>query len=466
MDVDSRPQADQGKADPLHIKLTEKTAYAFGDTASCLYYTVFAQFLMYFYTDVFGISAAAVGTMFLVTRLWDTLNDPLMGIIADRTETRYGKFRPWLIWIILPLIITGVLTFTTPDLGMTGKLIWAYATYTLVGMAYTAINVPYSALMGVMTSHSEERTILASFRFLGAFSGGLIVQGTLLWLVQFLGQGNEQRGFQLTILIYGIVAGMLFACTFAFTKERVKPPVNQESSVKQDLKDLFRNGPWMVFCVISVMNLVYVSIRSGAVLYYFKYYIGNTQLVSSFLVVGTVAMIVGVSLTKYILKVFKDKRQAYMGLSLVNAAAMSAFYLVGPDSIILMFVLQILGGVLCAPLAPLTWSMFADTADYAEYKFGRRSTGLVFSAGTFSQKFGWTIGGALTGYLLAFYGFKANIEQAPETMNAIRIMMSFFPAAGAVLTAGLVCFYKIDRKMEIEIEQAVLQHRAERVESV
>ncbi|MEY2999953.1 MAG: hypothetical protein RL648_167, partial [Verrucomicrobiota bacterium] len=192
MEKDSPLLAVKGKADPLHVKLPEKTAYALGDTASCLFYSTFAQFLMYFYTDVFGISAAAVGTMFLVTRLWDTINDPLMGMIADRTETRFGKFRPWLVWGILPLILTGVLTFTTPDLGMTGKLIWAYATYTLVGMAYTAINVPYSALMGVMTSRSEERTVLSSFRFLGAFSGSLIVQGTLLWLVQFLGQGNEQ----------------------------------------------------------------------------------------------------------------------------------------------------------------------------------------------------------------------------------------------------------------------------------
>jgi GPH family glycoside/pentoside/hexuronide:cation symporter len=461
MENDSSPPAGNGKADPLHIKLPEKAAYALGDTASCLFYSTFAQFLMYFYTDVFGISAAAVGTMFLVTRLWDTLNDPLMGMIADRTETRFGKFRPWLIWIILPLIITGVLTFTTPDLGMTGKLIWAYATYTLVGMAYTAINVPYSALMGVMTSHSEERTVLSSFRFLGAFSGSLIVQGTLLWLVQFLGQGNEQRGFQLTILLYGIVAGLFFMCTFAFTKERIKPPVNQESTVKQDLKDLLRNGPWLALCVISVMTLVYISIRNGAVVYYFKYYIGDTQLASSFLVVGTVASLVGVSMTKYIVRIFKDKRQAYIGLSLINAVGMAAFYFVGPESFVLMYVLQVLGGALSAPLMPLTWSMFADTADYAEYKFGRRSTGLVFSAGTFSQKFGWTVGGAMAGYLLALYGFKANIEQAPDTLNGIRLLMSFIPAAVGIVTAAMVYFYKIDRKMEMEIEQAVLQHRAE-----
>ena len=444
-----------------HVKVPEKLAYAAGDTASCLFYSTFAQFLMYFYTDVFGISAAVVGTMFLVTRLWDTANDPLMGLISDRTKSRWGKFRPWLLWGIPPLIITGILTFTTPDLGLQGKIIWAYVTYTLAGMAYTAINVPYSALMGVMTSNSKERTVLSSFRFLGAFSGSLIVQGTLLWLVQFLGQGNEQKGFQLAILVYGVIAGLLFFFTFIMTRERVKPPVRQESSAKKDIKELLSNGPWLALCFISVLTLIHISIRNGAVVYYFKYYIGDTSLASTFLVVGTVASLVGVSLTKYVVQIFPDKRSAYIGISLVTAGLMGAFFFVRPDNLFLMYILQVLGGAVSAPLMPLTWSMFADTADYGEYKFGRRSTGLTFSAGVFSQRLGWAIGGSASAFMLAAYGFEANMEQTPDALTGIRLLMSFIPAALAVVTAVGVLFYRIDGKLEKEIEASVQQRQAD-----
>ena len=285
------------------LKLTEKVAYGLGDTASCLYYTTLAQFLMFFYTDVFGITATAAGLMMLVTKLWDTANDPIMGMIADRTNSRHGKFRSWILWMIPPFMVTGVLVFTTPDLSMTGKLIWAYVTYSLVGMAYTAINVPYSALMGVMTSNSKERTVLSSFRFLGANSGSLIVQGSLLWLVATLGQGNEQRGFLYTMCVYAIVAGGLFFVTFKYTRERVLPPP-KKNKVLNDLRDLTKNGPWLVFCVVGVLSLIHISVRNGATLYYFKYYIGNQSLATSYLVAGSVMSIAGVSCTNTFLRCF------------------------------------------------------------------------------------------------------------------------------------------------------------------
>ena len=440
--------------------MQEKVAYAAGDTASCLFYSSFAQFLMFFYTDVFGISAAAAGTMFLVTRLWDTANDPIMGMIADRTRSRHGKFRPWLIWSLPGLMIAAVLTFTTPDLGLTGKLIWAYATYTLAGMAYTAINVPYSALMGVMSSHSEERTVLSSFRFLGAFTGSLIVQGTMLWLVAHLGQGNEQRGFQLTMVVYAALAGLLFYFTFAKTRERVQPPPSEKHSTKQDLHDLLHNGPWLALCGLGVLTLIWISIRNAAIVYYFKYYIGSQNMASGFLVAGTVASLAGVACTKYATRLFRDKRRAYIGISLLTAVTIGLFHFIGPSNIGLLFGLQIVGSFISGPLMPLTWAMFADTADYAEYRFGRRSTGLIFSAGTFSQKFGWTIGGAAAGWMLAWFGFKANLEQAPDTLHGIVLLMGVVPAAIAALTAVGVLFYKIDGAMEKEIEAAVLKHAA------
>ena len=437
------------------LQLTEKVAYAAGDAASCLFYSSFAQFLLFFYTDVFGITAAAAGTMFLVTRLWDTANDPLMGMIADRTESRHGKFRPWLRWSLLPLMVVAVLTFTTPDIGPTGKLIWAYITYTLAGMAYTAINVPYSALMGVMTSNSIDRTMLSSFRFLGANAGSLIVQASLLWLVATLGQGNEQRGFQLAMTVLALLAGVLFMFTFAKTRERVRPPTMEHPSWRQDVKDLGRNGPWLIMCSVGVLTLIWISVRNGAIVYYFKYYMGDQNLASSFLVAGSIASILGVACTKYATQLFRSKKRAYIGISLINAVLLTAFYFVAPEKTWLLYGLQVGGSFLCAPLMPLTWAMFADTADYAHYTFGRRSTGLIFSAGTFSQKLGWTIGGAAAGWALALIGFQANVEQVPETLRGIVWLMSFIPAGLSVLTAAGVFFYKIDLKLEHEMEAAL-----------
>ena len=445
------------------LPISEKVAYGLGDTASCLYYSTLAQFLLFFYTDVFGITATAAGLMMLITKLWDTANDPIMGMIADRTTSRHGKFRFWILWMIPAFMLTGILVFTTPDLSMTGKLIWAYVTYSLVGMAYTAINVPYSALMGVMTSNSKERSILASFRFLGANSGSLIVNGTLLWLVATLGQGNEQRGFFYTMCLYAVIAGALFFITFKYTRERVLPPL-KKNTVLRDLKDLTKNGPWLVFCVVGVLTLIYISVRGGATLYYFKYYIGNQSLASSYLVVGSVFAIAGVSCTKYILAWFRDKRRAYICLTLMTAAILMAFYFVSPTDIALLFGLQVVGAFLAAPLMPLTWAMFADTADYAEYKLGRRATGLIFSAGTTSQKLGWTLGGSSAGFMLGFYGFEANMEQAPDTLNGIVLLMSIIPASIAFLTAFVTLFYKIDYKMEKELEETISRNSAERAE--
>jgi GPH family glycoside/pentoside/hexuronide:cation symporter len=417
---------------------------------------------MFFYTDVFGISAAAVGTMFLITRLWDTANDPMMGLIADRTRSRHGKFRPWLMWGLPALMISSILTFTTPDLGTTGKIIWAYATYTAAGMAYTAVNVPYSALMGVMSAHSEERTILASFRFFGAYAGSMIVQQTMLWLVANLGQGSEQLGYQLTMVVYSLLAAGLFYFTFAGTKERVSPPPTERRSLRQDLTDLITNGPWVALCTIAVLTLVGISIRNGAILYYFKYYMGNQALASAFLVTGTVVSFVGVAGTKYVTRLFGEKRRAFMVLCLLNGLLTAAFYFVQPTDRTLLFTLQVVASLAAAPMMPLTWAMFADTADYAEYRNNRRTTGLIFSAGTASQKFGWTIGGAIAGWLLEWYGFQANVDQAPTTLNGIVLLMSVVPGAILVFTAACTFIYRIDRKMEQELRAAVVQHAAER----
>ena len=280
------------------ISIKEKIGYGLGDTASNLYFQMFIIYLLFFYTDVFGISAAAAGTMLMVSRFWDAVNDPLMGILADRTHTRWGKFRPYLIWISVPIALIGVATFYTPDLGSTGKLVYAYITYTLMMMAYTAINIPYSALMGVLSPNTQERTSVSTYRFVLAFAGAFVVQGLTLPLVKFFGGGDQAVGFPLAMAVFGVLAAVLFYATFATTRERVQPPVEQRTALKEDLKDLTKNRPWMILLVMSIASLAYAIVRSGSVVYYFKYYVGNEDMASSFMVYGTVAVIVGVACTQ------------------------------------------------------------------------------------------------------------------------------------------------------------------------
>ncbi len=258
------------------ISLYEKISYGFGDFASSMFWTLFSMFLLFFYTDVFGISAAAAGTMFLVARLWDTVNDPIMGMLGDRTKTRWGKFRPYLLFVAIPFAIIGILTFTTPDLSPEGKLVYAYITYTLMMMVYTAINVPYASLLGVITSNTEERTSLASFRFIGGFSAGLMVTATANYLVEYFSATNDTAAaYQKTVAIYAILSAIFFLLTFAGTKERLNTLEVESSSFREDLGDLLKNRPWFIMLFAAIAVLVFNSLRGSAILYYFKYYVGD-----------------------------------------------------------------------------------------------------------------------------------------------------------------------------------------------
>ena len=728
------------------LSFREKFGYGLGDTASNLYFQMFINFLLFFYTDVFGIPAAVAGVLFMVSRFWDAVNDPLMGIIADRTQTRWGKFRPYLLWMMLPLAIIGVLTFTTPELDLQGKIIYAYVTYILMMMAYTAINIPYSALLGVLSPHSRERTSASTYRFVLAFAGAFIIQGATLPLVNYLGRedrgvslsagvltieevdtrtsriimeasdgeqttsreflvkidregerppvvrrpvgdllleqgfaakrislndvfgsargdrlryeatsrepdvveaavesdsvlvlrekgpgisrvaltafdehhatkdqafavminesGNhppvmthtiadttyalesgQQRinlrkhfadedadelvyrvssgdkavasadiageeavleirgtgaadmtitatdgrggsasasfritveseendppvalasfdnmeldegfgehlidvstafvdpegaaltyavrkvdvakGFQYTLVIYGVLACILFYFTFALTNERVQPLKGQRTSLKNDLKDLVRNRPWMILLVMSMFTLGYIIIRMGTILYYFKYYIENELLAALFMVTGTVAVIAGVACTSFLSKRLGKKRLylIVMGLASVFTAA---FYHVPKDRIGLVFAVHIVISFVMAPQAPLLWAMYADTVDYSEWKHGRRATGLIFSAATFSQKFGMALGGGLAGWLLAMFKFQPNVAQSPETLTGIRLMMSYIPVGGTIIATVAAFFYELDDRTMQKIETELQERRAARGDS-
>lgn len=443
-------------ATPARIPFREKFAYALGDTAFVLYWHTWSTFLMIFYTDVFGIEAAAVGVMFGIARLFDAVNDPFMGLIADRTNTRFGKFRPWLMWGVIPFMVFGVLLFTVPDFSPGWKLVYAYVTYLGATVAYTAINIPYGALMGVMSSNPRDRTELAAFRSYGANVAVLFVNFSLLTLVASLGQGDEAAGYQRTMIAYSLIAGSLLMVVFFGTKERVRPSVTQDASLWADLRLLSRNVPWIVVSLVGILTLLWTSVRNGTLLYYLKYLVNaDATTINYFLVGGTIASLAGVALASVFEKQLGGKRNAYMLFTFLAAATSLAIYFVDSQNWKLTLGLYLLSQFFLGPPMPYFWSMIADAADYAEWKFSRRNTGLTFSTGTLAQKSGGALAGTITGLLLGSIGYAPNQSQTPEAIEGIRALFTYLPAALAVLPICALLFYPITiavlRQMESDL---------------
>ena len=459
------------------LSFFEKFGYSLGDVASNLYFQTFILFITYFYTDVFGLPAAAVGTLFLVTRIFDAVNDPMMGMIADRTDTKMGKFRPYLLWFAIPFGIVGVLTFTTPDFSPVGKLIYAYVTYILLIVLYTVVNVPYSALMGVLTDDPKERTVISSFRMIGAFVAGIIVQFSVMFLVRKLGAGNEQKGWQFTMAILSGFAVVLLLIAFASTKERVEPIRGRKTSMRQDLKDLFKNYAWICIAVVSVLQLIMIVVRNGCIMYYFKYYVGDVDFgflgnsytldfntaASAFMVIGTLISIVGAIYVGWIAKKF-DKRNTYLWLLVIFIFSSVIFYFLGPDDYILMIISQFAVSLVLGSLGVLQWSIFPDTADYSEWKTGRRATGLIMAASLFSIKLGLALGGAILGWLLALFGFEPNVVQDPQTLIGIRLIISVFPAIFGIFALIVMWFYPLNNEILNKVEAGLQKCRQNKEE--
>lgn len=445
------------------LSFTEKLGYGLGDTASNFFFQVFNIFLLYYYTDIFGLAPAAVGTMFIVTKIVDAASDPIMGLIADRTNTRWGKFRPYLLWGAIPYGLCGYAMFASPDLSDSGKLIYAYVTYTLMMLSYTAINVPYSALMGVISPSSLERTKVASFRFICAFAAAWLVGTFVGPLKNLLGGDDEVAGFRLTMIIFAVISVVLFWITFATTKERVVPK-QEKSDIRLDLKALLANGPWLALFLSAIVTLMNIAVRNGSLLYYFKYYVGDdgTPLflifdkTAVFLSLGLLAMIGGIAMTRALAERF-EKRHLMIALTLLNASSMAAFYFIPPDQYWLMVTINCLGSFIIGPTPALVWSMYADCADYGEWKSGRRTTALVFSTVQFAQKMGLAVGAGFAGLILGWFGFVANEVQSAESLTGIRFMFSILPAILAVLGAVAIYFYKLDRQMVKNIEEKLGQ---------
>ena len=445
------------------LSLKEKVGYGLGDTASNLVWRTLMVFLPFFYMDVFGISAAAVGTLLLICRFWDGITDFLMGLIADRTNTRWGKFRPWILWTAFPFGILTVLTFTTPDLSYTGKLIYAYITYSGLVIVYTAINVPYSALTGVMSADPIERTSLSSYRFFFAFSGGLITQGLSIYLVSFFGKGDDVLGYKHTMILFAVISIILFLITFLTTKERVQVPVKQHTSMRQDFKDLMNNKPWIIIFFVGFLFVTMTTLKMGVIMFYFKYYVGNDNLAAAFMILGLLAAMLGTTLTKKLTLLFgKHNTINYCLLLAIISSALLFF--AKPENIIIIFVLSLLTEFSTGPIITLFFAMLADTADYSEWKNKRRATGLIFSAGTLSLKLGTGIAGAMTGWMLMLFGYTANVAQNAETLFAIRLLISVFPAIAALLAIIVFRFYKIDEQLIGRIQQELKNRQIEATE--
>jgi glycoside/pentoside/hexuronide:cation symporter, GPH family len=440
------------------LTLAEKIAYALGDVACNLFWTIFSVYLVFFYTDIYGISAAAAGTLLLVTRVWDSLNNPIMGLIADRTDTRWGKFRPYLLWGGLPFAIAAICAFTTPDLGSTGKLVYAYITYTVMMTLYTVISIPYSSLLGVITLNSQEREVVSSYRFGFALAAGLFVQFFTLELANYFGNGNLQDGFQSTVILYAVIAVILLWMTFFFTRERVRVQEEKQSSIKQDLNDLMRNKPWLILFVVSLITVTYLTIRTAASLYYFKYVVADESMTKWFLAGGSLCLVLGTVYTKYLVKHFRRSR-LFASLLLADGFLMSFFYVVDPSNLVAVFLLHFVAMLFLGPSIVMIWAMYGDTADYSEWRRKRRATGLIYSASVLAQKMAAAIGSALLGWLLAYYGFIANQQQTEDVQQGIKLLMSLYPGVLSFVGALIVLFYPLEQSVMLKIEQSLNERK-------
>ncbi len=463
------------------IKLKEKIGYGFGDMASSMFWKLFGSYLMIFYTDVFGISAAVVGTMFLITRIWDSFLDPFVGAVADRTNSKWGKFRPYLLYGAIPFALVGVLTFYTPNVSISTKIVYAYITYSVLMTLYSIVNVPYASLLGVMSADPKDRNVLATFRMAFAYLGSFIALLLFMPMVNVFSGGNKEIGAQqhawtMSVAVIALMCVALFLLTFTFTKERVKS-VKQQAKIKEDLRDLAKNKPWWILLGAGVAALVFNSIRDGATVYYFKYFIGEEAresitvfgipfvLSGLYLALGQAANIVGVILAAPVSNRIGKKNTYTSAMALATIFSI-IFYWFSKENLTLIFIFQVIISICAGSIFPLLWSMYADCTDYSELKTGNRATGLIFSSSSMSQKFGWAIGSALTGWLLAYFGFKANQLQSVETINGIKMFMSFLPAVGTVLSVIFISLYPLSEKKmkEIVLELEVKRNQSQKQE--
>jgi Na+/melibiose symporter-like transporter len=477
----------------------EKIGYACGDIATNFFFQSMILYQTRFYTDTAGLSAVAVGSMFLLLRLGDAIIDPVIGALSDRTQTRWGKFRPWILGTAVPFGLIFWLVYVTPNFGPHGKLVYAYITYSLVMMLYSANNTPYSALMGVMTPDSSERSSIASYRFVGALIGQFIIQALPLPLVAKLGHGDSARGWATTMAIFGALIIVLNLITFAATRERVPTAPGQRPSLRADLKDVFTCGPWIVMFILTLLIFTMLVVRGSSLNYLFAYYLDQGTIkafldkiglaavggpvtgwksalnalgllvnpdgsnaaavgLSLFFVGGSVIQIVGIVFSKPLADRFGKKAVFIAGMAVTTVATVLVFFAT-PTSMTLLVVLGILWPIGWGPTVPLLWVMIADVADFSEWKNSRRATGFMYAGILFALKAGLSLGGALSAWVIAAYGYIPNVAQTQHALLGIRLGASIYPGVALILSLACLAIYPIGKALNLRIQDELTERR-------
>ena len=487
------------KSNTAPLSVVEKVGYSLGDLAANLIFQTLMTFLAFFYTDVYQIPPASAASIIFIGGMIGAFFNPVMGVIADRTHTRWGKFRPWILWTAIPFGVISLLAFSTPAFSEQGKLIYAFSTYVLLVIIYSANNLPYSALSGVLTGSMKDRNSLSAYRFVSVMVAQFIIQVLLLPLVLILGDGDKAVGFQNTMTIFSIVGIVFFLITFVTTKERVVPAPEQASSIKEDLVDLFGNRPWLVILCVTILIFITLALKGGMYIYYFENYLSAPQIqafltdihfnasiaalnefltsagltefkwpedpatsgFSLFNAGGIIFMIIGIGFSKSLADRF-GKRDVFGYALLASTLFIMVFYVLPADRIGWVFISQILHGFFYGITIPLLWAMIADVADYSEWKNNRRATAIIFSAMIFGLKAGLSIGGALVAAILATYGYDATLTtQSPETIHGIMLSVSIYASLPFLVSvAAVMFFYSINKQLETDIENELMARRA------
>jgi GPH family glycoside/pentoside/hexuronide:cation symporter len=455
------------------LPVYEKIGFGLGDTASNILYQAWSFFLAKFYTDVFGLPAKHAAILFLVTRVWDMFFDPIIGMIADRTNTRWGKFRPYLLLVGVPYGALVYAMFVTPSWGPNAKIIYAYVTYILAAMAYSAINIPYSSMMAVITPDPRERTTLSQYRFFLAFVGKLLIATFMLPLVKLFGSNPQSAGYnealgysqvvgyKMTMALFGAIATVLLLITFLTTRERVQPPKGQTSTLARDLKDVSRNTAWVILFIACVFWLIHNMIHDGAIAYYFDYVSAkgedawlswNFDKTSAFMTIEVLGMMAGVFVSTPCKKYF-GKKPLVIFFAMASVVMGAGFYVLPPNNFVVLGLYNFLWSILAGALPVFLFVMFADATDFHEWKFGRRATGLVTAGIMFAIKLGVAVGGYLLLKLLDGFGYVANVAQTPEALRGIRLLLSVIPAAFILVCGAVLLFYPINESRLAQIEQ-------------
>ncbi len=481
----------------VKLSVREKVGYSLGDLSANLIFQTLMTFLAFFYTDVYKIAPGPASAIIFTGGMIGAFFNPIMGMIADRTNTRWGKFRPWILWTALPFGVMALLAFSTPNFGEKGKVIYALITYILLVLAYSANNLPYAALSGVLTGDMAERNSISSYRFVAVMIAQFIVQVLLLPLVLILGDGDRTKGFENTMGIFAAVGVVFFLITFLTTKERISPTTEQKSSIKQDLTDLVRNRPWIAMLILTVFIFITLALKGGMYVYYFENFLSEPHLstflnnigfngfidglnnlltniglvgflwpedvptsgFSLFNAGGIIFMIVGIIFSKPLADRF-GKRDVFGTGLFLSAICLLMFFFYSPQSIALVFISQILHGFFYGLTIPLLWAMIADVADYSEWKNNRRATAIIFSAMIFGLKAGLSVGGGLVAGILAWFGYDESlITQTPEAINGIKLSVSILPTITFMVGVACLFFYEINKKKEVQIQNELSERR-------